>query len=81
MQGTNLQPLTDEILSGASAIAEDVAMQDIAANGFWGGRFVCANFDVKVFNPHVPSNGQRNLTLTYRKHEMLSVNEQRVREV
>ena len=30
-----LQPLTGEVLSGASAIREDAARLDIAANGFW----------------------------------------------
>ena len=46
-----LQPITGEALSGASAITEDGARLDVAANGFWGGRF-----DVKVFNPRSPSN-------------------------
>ena len=34
-----LQPITGEALSGASAITEDGARLDVAANGFWGGRF------------------------------------------
>ena len=46
-----LQPITGEALSGASAITEDGARLDVAANGFWGGRF-----DVKVFNPRSPLN-------------------------
>ena len=29
---------------------------DIAANGFWGGRFQRSFFDVRVFNPGAPSN-------------------------
>ena len=33
-----LQPLSGETLNGASAIIEDGARLDIAANGFWGGR-------------------------------------------
>ena len=33
----NLQPITGETLTGASAITEDGARLDIAANGFWGG--------------------------------------------
>ena len=48
-----LQPNTGEALSGASAITEDGTRLDVAANGLWGGRF-----DVKVFNPHAPSNRQ-----------------------
>ena len=58
-----LQPITGEALSGASAITEDGARLDVAANGFWGG---C--FDVKVFNPHAPSNRQP-LSSCHRKHE------------
>ena len=40
-------------------------------------------FDVRVFNPHAPSNRNTNLTSCYRKHERLKKNayEQRVREV
>ena len=52
----NLQPITGEALTGASAITEDGARLDIAANGFWGGRFERAYFDVRIFNPHAPSN-------------------------
>ena len=46
-----LQPVTNETLRGASAIKEDGARLDIAANGFWGGRFERAYFDVRIFNP------------------------------
>ena len=63
-----LQPITGEALSGASAITEDGARLDVAANGFWGGPFECAFFDVRVFNPHAPSNRQY-LNTCYRKHE------------
>ena len=63
-----LQPITGEVFSGASAITEDGARVDIAANGFWGGPFECAFFDVRVFNLHAPSNRQP-LTACYRKHK------------
>ena len=63
-----LQPITGEALSGASAITEDGARLDVAANGFWGGRFERTFFDVRVFNPHAPSNKQP-LSSCYRKHE------------
>ena len=78
-----LQPLTGEALSGASAITEDGARLDIAANGFWGGRYDRAFFDVRVFNPYAPSNHQPTLAATYRKHEQCKKRayEQRVREV
>ena len=69
-------------MSGASAITEDGARLDIAANGFWGGRFEKTFMDVRIFNPHAPSNKQTTLTSCYRKHERLKKRayEQRVRE-
>ena len=78
-----LQPLSGEVLSGASAIVDDGARLDVAASGFWGGCFERAFFDVRVFNPHARSNRQHNLAATYRKHECLKQRayEQRVREV
>ena len=54
----HLQPLTGEHLTGASSITDDGARLDIAASGFWGGRYERAFFDVRVFNPHAPSNHQ-----------------------
>ncbi len=55
--------ITNETLRGASAIKEDGARLDIAANGFWGGRFERAYryFDVRIFNPHAPSNRQQSI--------------------
>ena len=40
-------------------------------------------FDVRVFNPHAPSNRQQNLAATYRKYENLKKRayERQVREV
>ena len=51
-------------------------------NGFWGGRRERAFFDVRIFNPHAPSNGQP-LAACYRKHENSKKRayEQRVREI
>ncbi len=65
-----LQPLSGEALAGASAITVEGARLDVAASGFWGGRFERAFFDVRVFNPHAKSNRQP-LTSCYRKHENL----------
>ena len=78
-----LQPLSGETLHGASAIIEDGARLDIAADGFWGGRRERSFFDVRVFNPHAPSNCQQSLAGTYRKHERAKIRayEERVREV
>ncbi len=79
----DLQPLTGEPPSGASAITTDGARLDIAANGFWESRFEKTYFDVRVFNPHAPSNRMSSLSATYRKHENIKKRayEQRVREV
>ena len=78
-----LQPITGETLSGASAIMGDGARLDVAANGFWGGRYERAYFDVKIFNLHAPSNRQQCLAATYRRHERIKTRayEQHVREV
>ncbi len=47
-----LRPITGEVLSGAFAIREDGARVDIAASGFWGGRFERAVFDVSLQPPY-----------------------------
>ena len=79
----DLQPITDETFQGASAIIQDGARLDVAMSGFWGDRHERTFCDVRVFNPHAPSNRNTNLTSCYRKHERLKKNayEQRVREV
>ena len=46
----HLQPVTGEILGGASANTEDGARLDVAADGFWGGRY-----DVSTLMPR-PTN-------------------------
>ena len=53
-----LQPLTGEVLSGASAIKDDAARLDIAADGFWGDHRERVYCDVRIFNPLAPSNNQ-----------------------
>ena len=78
-----LQPVSNETLTGASANRQDGARLDIAANGFWGGTFERTFFDVRVFNPHAPSNRHTQLSSCYRKHEQMKKRayEQRIREV
>ena len=68
---------------GASANINDGARLDIATNGFWGRRFERAFFDVRVFNPHAPTNCRLQLSSCYRNHknEKKRAYEQRVREV
>ena len=79
----HLQPMTGETLNGASAITEDGARLDIAVNGFWGSKYERCFFDVRVFNPHAPSNRKKSLAQTYKMHERTKIRayEQRIREV
>ena len=64
-----LQPVTGEVLDGATANSQSGARLDIAANGFWGGSFERTYFDVRVFNPHAPSNKNTSLSACYKRHE------------
>ena len=79
----DLQPLTGDVLTGASSNSQDGARLDIAANGFWGGRYQRTYLDVRVFNPHAASNRQTSVATCYRKHEAIKKcsYEQRIREV
>ena len=60
-----LQPLTGETFSLASAIVEDGAKLDVAANGFWGSRHQKVFIDVKVFNPNASSYRGSSLSSLY----------------
>ena len=77
----DLQEVSNEVLSGRSAITTDGARVDIAASGFWGGRHERTFLDVRVFNPYAPSNRQTT-DKCFRKHEMEKkrAHEQRIRE-
>ena len=79
----HLQPLNGEALQGTSSITQDGARLDVAADGFWGSRFEGAFFDVRVFNPHAPSNQRSSLQACYRNHENTKKRayDQRIREV
>ena len=79
----HLKPLSGESLSGSSANTEDGARLDVAAGGFWGRKFELAFFDVRVFNPHAPSNQTSQIASSYRRYEneKRRVYEQRVREI
>lgn len=64
-----LQPVTSELLSGASAITEDNTRLDIGESGFWweavtNGAF----FDIRIFNSHNTSNCYP-ISTYYRNHE------------
>ena len=79
----DLQPLTGEQLSLATSNRAEGARLDVAANGFWGGRYEHALFDVKVFNPYAPSYRHTLLPALYRQQENMKKRayEQRVLEV
>ena len=66
------QPITSEQLTGAIANSQDGAWLDLSANGVWGGRYEKTFFDVKVFNPHAPSNKNLPLPAFYKKHDRAS---------
>ena len=78
-----LQPLSGETFTARSTATEDNSRLDIAASGFWGGRFERAFFDVRVINPFAPSNRTPQMTSCYRRHEREKRRkyDQRIREV
>ena len=65
-----LQPVTPNQLTGASANSQDGARLDVSANGVWGGRFQKTYFDVRMFNPLAPSNRNQAPSAVFRKLEM-----------
>ena len=80
----HLQPLiiTGETFSLASAIVEDGARLDVAANGFWGSCHQKVFIDVKLFNPNASSYRSSNLFSLYRRLEKKRRKyEQRIRDV
>ena len=78
-----LQPISNEILTGATTNTQDGARLDVAANRFWGGTYEKTFFDVRVFNRYAPSNSRIPLSSCYRKHEQTKkrMYAQRCREV
>ena len=88
----DLQSLTREQLVNVTASAQHGARLDIAGSGGWGGHYEKTYFDVRIFNPLVPTHrhtqdGARHrhdqLSQCHRKHEHVKNREyeQRVREV
>ncbi len=79
----DIQALSSETMARRTAITSDTARLDIAANGFWGGKLERTFIDVRVFNPHAPSNRSTSLEQCFRNHELEKKRayEQRVREV
>ena len=58
----------------------DGARVDISTQWFWGDRQQLAFFDVRVFNPHVPSCSNSSLPSLYRQHEKRCAYQQRILE-
>ena len=56
---------------------------DVATDGLGGQRRERAFFDIRVFNPHAPSNRQSLLPATYKKHKQEKKRQylQRIRDV
>ena len=79
----HFQPLSGESLSLRTASTDDNARLDVAASGFWEGRFERAFFDVRVFNPHTSSNRTSLIASSCRRHEQEKGRdyERRVREI
>ena len=79
----DLQPVTGEGMTASSTNTNDGTRLDISANGFWGGRFEKTYMDVRVFNPHAPSNRNTSIPKSYRKHEQVKKRayDQRIREI
>ena len=65
----DLQPLAGEALNYATSNSSEAARLDVAVNGFWGGRYEKSFLDVRLFNPHAPSNNNSDISKCYRKHE------------
>ena len=76
----HLQSAEGEALRGASVNTNDGARLDIAANGFWGGKFERAFFMLGYLKS---PNRRLQLSSCYRSHENAKkrVYEQRIREV
>ena len=70
-------------LSLATSNRAEGARLDVTANGFWGGRYERALFNVKVFNPYTPSYRRTPLPTLYRQQENMKKRayEQRVLKV
>ena len=61
-----LQPLQGEKFRHKSAIMDEDARLDFVARGFWQGR---SFFDIRIFNPHAPTNKKSSLSSIYKCHE------------
>ena len=63
-----LQPLSGEHFDHTTLNTEDGAHLNVAMNGFWGSRCEKSYVDIKVFNPHAPTNRSTPRSI-YRRHK------------
>ena len=78
-----LQPVSSKRFHRVSTDTQVGARLDIMANGFWGGKFERAFFDVRFFNPFSPSYRKPLLSSVYRQHDKVKKRhyEQRIQEI
>ena len=63
-----LQPISGESFDHATLNTEDGTCLDVSMNSFWGGRCEKSYADVKIFNPHAPTNHSSAPRAVYRCH-------------
>ena len=64
----SLQPLTREVLRGRGVNMEDAARVHVKCTGFWNAH-QDAFLDVRVFNPFVSCNQNKQMKAVYHQHE------------
>ena len=69
MTKLGLQPLRDEAMSRLTSNTTDGARLHITEIGCWESRFETTYLDIRVFNPHAPTNRKFSISNCYRKHE------------
>ena len=65
----NLQPVTGEQFCYRSTIKEDLARLGVSSSGICNGQFELIFINVRLFNPHMPSNRSIPVAACYAKHE------------
>ncbi len=63
------RPLTGETLTLKTSNISEGARLYVSVKGFWGGCHEKTFIDVRVFNPHAPTNKNTSISNCYRKHE------------
>ena len=61
--------MTGEQLRYRTAVREDQGRLDVVASGLYGGRYERSYLDIRVFNPHAPSNRASSAGSCYKRDE------------